>query len=60
MIERADVVIIGGGIMGASLAFELTRLGVRDVAIVERGTIASGASGKTGALLRQHYSNVPE
>jgi sarcosine oxidase, subunit beta len=60
MSERADVVIIGGGIMGASLAFELTRLGVRDVAVVERGTIASGASGKTGALLRQHYSNVPE
>lgn len=60
MAERADVVIIGGGIMGTSLAFALTTLGVRDVVVVERRTVASGASGKTGALLRQHYSNVPE
>ncbi len=60
MAERADVVIIGGGIMGTSLAFALTQLGVRDVMIVERRTLAAGASGRTGALLRQHYSNVPE
>jgi sarcosine oxidase subunit beta len=60
MAERADVVIIGGGIMGTSLAFGLTQLGVRNVMVVERGTLASGASGRTGALLRQHYTNVPE
>jgi sarcosine oxidase, subunit beta len=60
MAERAEVVVIGGGIMGASLAFALTKLGVRDVLVVERGTLAAGASGKTGALLRQHYTNVPE
>jgi sarcosine oxidase subunit beta len=60
MAESADVVIIGGGIMGASLAFHLTRRGVRDVLIVEKRTVASGASGKTGALLRQHYTNAPE
>ena len=60
MPESADVVIIGGGIMGASLAFQLTRRGVRNVLLIEKRTVASGASGKTGALLRQHYSNVPE
>ncbi len=60
MAERTDVVIIGGGIMGTSLAFALTKLGVRDVMIVERRTLAAGASGRTGALLRQHYTNVPE
>ena len=60
MAERAEVVIIGGGIMGASLAFALTQRGVSDVLVVERGTLAAGASGKTGALLRQHYSNRPE
>ena len=60
MAERAEVVVIGGGIMGTSLAFALTKLGVRNVLVVERGTLASGASGKTGALLRQHYTNVPE
>ncbi|MDQ4043886.1 MAG: FAD-binding oxidoreductase [Chloroflexota bacterium] len=60
MTERADIVIIGGGIMGASLAYALTRQGIRDVAVVERRTVASGASGKTAALLRQHYTNRPE
>ncbi len=58
--ERAEVVIIGAGVMGASLAFHLTRLGVRDILILEKAQIAAGASGKTGALLRQHYSNIPE
>jgi sarcosine oxidase, subunit beta len=60
MTERAAVVIIGGGIMGASLAFALAARGQRDVLVLERRTVASGASGKTGALLRQHYSNRPE
>ncbi len=60
MAESADAVIIGGGIMGTSLAFHLTRRGVRDVLLIEKRTIASGASGKTGALLRQHYTNIPE
>ena len=46
--------------MGASLAFALTRLGQRDVLLLERRTLAAGATGKTGALLRQHYTNVPE
>ena len=36
MSERAEVVIIGGGIMGTSLALALTRLGVRDVLVLER------------------------
>lgn len=60
MAETAAVVIIGGGIMGASLAFALASRGQRDVLVLERHTVAAGASGKTGALLRQHYSNVPE
>ena len=60
MAERAEVAIIGGGIMGVSLAHALTRLGVRDVVVLERGSLAAGASGRSGALLRQHYSNVPE
>lgn len=55
----ADVVIIGGGIMGTSLAWELAERGVSTL-VVERSTVAAGASGRTGALLRQHYSNRPE
>lgn len=60
MAESAEVVIIGGGIMGVSLAFHLAKRGVRDVIVLEKQTVAAGASGKTGALLRQHYTNVPE
>ncbi len=60
MTERADVAIIGGGIMGVSLAHALTRLEVKDVVVLERSSLAAGGSGRSGALLRQHYSNVPE
>ena len=55
-----DVAVVGGGIMGASIARELARRGAGRVVLFERGTIAAGASGKTGALLRRHYSNRPE
>ncbi|MFM9107721.1 MAG: NAD(P)/FAD-dependent oxidoreductase, partial [Chloroflexota bacterium] len=54
------VVIVGGGIMGTSLARELATRGAGRVVLLERRTIAFGASGRTGALLRRHYSNVPE
>jgi sarcosine oxidase subunit beta len=60
MSNGSSVVIIGGGIMGTSLAWALTQQGVKDVTLLERGSLASGASGRSGALLRQHYSNVPE
>jgi sarcosine oxidase subunit beta len=43
--------------MGASIAWHLARRGAGRVVLFERETVASGASGKTGALLRQHYSN---
>lgn len=55
-----DVIVIGGGIMGASTAWQLAKKGAGRVLLLERSTIASGATGKTGALLRQHYSNEPE
>ena len=59
MPDTADVVIIGGGVTGASIAFHLARRGVRDVVIVEKSFLASGATGKSSACIRQHYS-TPE
>lgn len=55
-----DVAIVGGGIMGTSLAWELSRRGAGRVVVFERRTVAFGGSGRTGALLRRHYSNEPE
>jgi sarcosine oxidase subunit beta len=57
---HADVVVIGAGVNGLATAFALTRRGVRNVVVLERRFIGAGASGKSGALVRQHYTNVPE
>jgi sarcosine oxidase, subunit beta len=59
-MRTADVVVIGGGAIGASTAFHLTSLGVRNVLLVERRYLAAGATGKSGALVRMHYTNEAE
>ena len=56
MAKTADVVIIGAGVMGASIAFNLARRGVTNVAVLEKNFIAAGATGKSSACVRQHYS----
>ncbi len=55
--ETADAVIIGGGVMGTSIAFQLARRGFGKVILAERDSIASGTTGKSSALIRMHYSN---
>lgn len=57
MVETADVVVIGGGVNGASIAYHLTTLGVRRVTLVERRALAAGATGRSSALVRMHYTN---
>jgi len=57
-VRTADVVIIGGGVTGLSTAFHLTRRGIRDVVVVDKGAIASGGTGKSSACVRQHYSTA--
>src|SRR4029453_8048690 len=56
--RTADVVIIGGGVTGASTAFYLTRRGITDVVVVDKGTIASGGTGKSSACGRQPSSTA--
>ncbi|HXU90217.1 MAG TPA: FAD-binding oxidoreductase [Methylomirabilota bacterium] len=56
--RTADIIIIGGGVTGASAAFHLTRRGIRDVIVVDKGPIASGGTGKSSACVRQHYSTA--
>lgn len=52
----ADVVVIGGGVNGVSIAYALAARGAR-VTLVEKGALASGASGRSSALVRMHYAN---
>jgi sarcosine oxidase subunit beta len=53
---RADVVIVGGGIMGLALASELGRRGVGGVLVLERGYLNAGASGRNGGGVRTQWS----
>ena len=56
MAETYDAIIIGGGIMGCSTALQLARRGM-EVALLEKGVIGAGPTGKSSAIIRQHYSN---
>lgn len=51
MKATADVVIIGGGIQGISLAYYLAARGVTDVCLVEMNTLGSGSSGRSAAII---------
>ncbi|MFJ9467990.1 NAD(P)/FAD-dependent oxidoreductase [Streptomyces caniferus] len=53
----ADVVIVGGGVMGTSIAFHLAEAGVSDIVVVERGELGSGSSGKPIGGVRAQFSD---
>lgn len=52
-----DAVVIGGGIAGLSLAWELAGRGVRDVCVLEASYPGSGASGRNGELIRSAFAS---
>src|SRR6476469_1932516 len=51
--ERARVVIIGGGVIGTSVAYHLTKLGETDVVLVEQGQLSSGTTWHAAGLVGQ-------
>jgi sarcosine oxidase subunit beta len=53
--DRAKVVIIGGGIMGLALAWNLAELGETDVVVLEQGYLCAGASGRNGGGIRAQW-----
>ena len=53
--RSADIIVIGGGVNGTSIAMNLARMGAGRVALVERGHLAGGATGRSGAMVREHY-----
>jgi glycine/D-amino acid oxidase-like deaminating enzyme len=58
--RAADFVILGAGVMGASIAFHLARRKAGRVLVLEKGDVAHGGSGRSSALVRMHYSFPPE
>ncbi len=56
MAQTFDAIIIGAGIMGCSTAFQLAKRGV-NVAVFEKGYYGNGSTGRSSAVIRQHYSN---
>lgn len=55
MKNKADIVIIGGGIIGCAVAFNLAKKGMKDIVVLEKEFLASGATGRCGAGVRQQW-----
>jgi sarcosine oxidase, subunit beta len=53
--KTAEVVVIGGGISGAATAYYLAKKGVKNVVLIEKEYISSGATGRCGAGIRQQW-----
>jgi sarcosine oxidase subunit beta len=53
----ADVVVIGGGATGASIAYHLTEVGVTNVVLVERNELASGSTSKSAGGIRAQFAD---
>jgi glycine/D-amino acid oxidase-like deaminating enzyme len=54
--RTADVVVVGGGVHGASVAYHLARRRAGRVVLVERKFLASGPTGRSSALVRRFYA----
>jgi sarcosine oxidase subunit beta len=55
-VERAEVVIVGGGVLGASIAFHLASRGVRDIVVLERDRLGSGSTSRNAGGVRLQFS----
>jgi len=58
--KTADFIILGAGVMGASIAFHLARRNAGRIAVIDKEHAGSGGSGRSSALVRMHYSFAPE
>ena len=58
--KTADVVIIGGGVVGCSIAYHLARRGARDVLVLERDAVGSGTTSKAAGGIRAQFPTETE
>lgn len=59
MKTTSEAVVIGGGVIGCSIAYQLTKIGMKDIVLLEKDAIGYGSSGRSSAVVRNHYSNRP-
>jgi sarcosine oxidase subunit beta len=57
MAQTCDLLIVGGGVIGTALAHALAKRHAGRVVLLEKTFLGAGSSGKSGAIIRQHYSN---
>ena len=55
--DRAQVVVVGGGIVGCSVAYHLARLGITDIVVLEQGKLTGGTTWHAAGLVSQLKSN---
>jgi len=58
--KTADIVILGAGVMGASIAFHLAKRNAGKIVVIDKDHVGRGGSGRSSALVRMHYSFPPE
>ena len=58
--KTADIVILGAGVMGASIAFHLAKRAAGNILVLDKDYVGNGGSGRSSALVRMHYSFPPE
>ena len=58
--NTADIVILGAGVMGASIAFHLAKRRSGKIIVLDKDHVGRGGSGRSSALVRMHYSYPPE
>ncbi len=57
---KADIIILGAGVMGASIAFHLARRRPGSIVVIDKDHVGRGGSGRSSALIRMHYSYPAE
>ena len=57
MGSTAEAVVIGGGVMGCSIIYNLAARGLTNSVLLERDLLGSGSTGRSSGVVRMHYSN---
>lgn len=57
MNVTSDVVVVGGGVVGTATIFHLAKMGLTGSVLLERTTLGAGATARSGAIVRMHYTN---